>query len=263
MYKAAFPTAPEEHEKNEAAWVRNNYDVTGANGSSGHDGGPKLRLNGTWVSIALAQHLAPTYGLQKIITPLLEAQPDPKVEYRKSSKSLPAANPQVSSPEVGTPSAPKRRRAMSPATMTPDKDGKAVPIRSSPRKAGRQSPAPRLTTPVQDANTPAGGSDETAVENEHEEEADVPGPDPEQDIQEQKALIAALKVKRDAAGTVPTPNPRKRQGGKTPPPSFNPIEPQVGERAIIQRRRVQLHLQPHQKAAAWGTLAFAVGLGAV
>jgi hypothetical protein len=84
-----------------------------------------------------------------------------------------------------------------------------------------------------------------------------------QDIQEQKALIADLKAKRAATGSVSIPiNPRKRQEMECPPPMFDfDKEPEVGERAIIARRRLQL--QPHQKAAAWGTLAFAVGLGAM
>jgi len=254
MFKAAFPTAPEEAEKIESTWVRANYDVSGANGSAGADGIPKLRLNGTWVSVALAQHIAPEYGLENILKPLIAAQPDPKQEYRKSSKSAATATQSTPPAEAGTPSAPKRRRALSPATVT---DTKAASVRSSPRKT-RQSPAPRSTTPA--ANTPGGGSDETAVE-EHEEEADVPGPDPEQDIQEQKALIANLKAQRDAAGVTATPhNPRKRTEVDSPPPTtFNPKEPEIGEREIVQRRR----LQPQQKAAAWGTLAFALGLGAV
>ncbi|KIJ52645.1 hypothetical protein M422DRAFT_26213 [Sphaerobolus stellatus SS14] len=266
MFKAAFPTAPEEFEKAESTWVRSNYDVSGANGGSGSDGAPKLRLNGTWVSLALAQHIAPEYGLEQIIKPLIAAQPDPSTEYKKSTKSggvSHAGAVPTPSPEVATPSAPKRRRAISPATV-PITEKQQLPTRTSPRKAARQSPAPRSTTPAtQDVNTPGGGSDETAVE-EHEEEAEVPGPDPEQDIAEQKALIADLKAKRDAAVEPKTPhNPRKRAELDTPPPTtFNPKEPEVGERDIIHRRRA-IRLQPHQKAAAWGTLAFAVGLGAV
>jgi len=255
MFKAAFPTAPEESEKTESAWIRANYDVAGANGSAGTDGVPKLRLNGTWVSVALAQHIAPEYGLEEILKPLITARPDPKLEYRKSSKSAATATPATS--EAGTPSAPKRRRGMSPATLPTVTESKPLPNRSSPRKA-RQSPAPRSTTPL--ANTPGGGSDETAVE-EHDDEPEVPGPDPEQDIQEQRALIADLKAKRNAASAAVIPhNPRKRTEVDSPPPTtFTPKEPEIGEREIIQRRR----LLPQQKAAAWGAFAFAIGMGAV
>lgn len=260
MFKAAFPTAPEEHEKAEAAWVRANFDVSGANGSAGVDGVPKLRLNGTWVGAAIAQYIAPAYGLSKILVPLIEALPDPNQEYRKSSKTSPStATQSAPSSDTTTPSAPKRRRGspMASATLS----DKTLPVRSSPRKAGR-SPAPRSTTAlVRDINTP-GGSDETAVEVEGDDETDALVPDMAQDIQEQKALIADLKAKRDAAGGPITPrNSRKRQDVDTPPPSFDfDKEPEIGERTIIQRRRVQL--QANQKAAAWGTLAFAVGLGA-
>ena len=253
MFKAAFPTAPEEHEKAEAAWVRANFDVSGANGSAGADGIPKLRLNGTWVGATIAQYIAPAYGLGHILTSLIDARPDPNQEYRKSTKASPSVTTQ-SAPisDAITPSAPKRRRG-SPMSSA------ALPVRSSPRKAGR-SPAPRSTT-VQDAHTP-GGSDETAVE-EGDDEPDALVPDMAQDIQEQKTLIADLKAKRDAAGGPVTPrNSRKRQDAETPPLSFDfNKEPEVGERAISGRRRVQL--QAHQKAAAWGTLAFAVGLGAM
>ncbi|KAF8573667.1 hypothetical protein K439DRAFT_1642799 [Ramaria rubella] len=268
MFKAAFPTAPEEHEKAEAAWVRANFDVTGANGSAGTDGVPKLRLNGTWIGSAVAQYIAPAYGLDQILTPLIEARPDPKQEYRKSSKTTPNGSTQVApaSSDGPTPSAPKRRRGspvvMSPATLPGLSEEKALPVRTSPRKIVRQSPAPRSTTPlVQEAHTP-GGSDETAVDADADEEADVPGPDMSQDIEDQKALIADLKAKREAAGAPTTPhNPRKRQDVDTPPLSFDfGKEQEIGERAIVHRRRVQL--QANQKAAAWGTLAFAVGLGA-
>lgn len=242
-------------------WVRANFDVSGANGSAGADGIPKLRLNGTWVGATVAQYIAPAYGLGRTLTSLIEARPDPNQEYRKSSKASPSVTTQTApSGDSLTPSAPKRRRGSSipPATLS---DTRALPVRSSPRRAVR-SPAPRSTkVSVQDTHTP-GGSDETAVE-EGEDETDALIPDMAQDIQEQKTLIADLIAKRDAAGGPVTPrNTRKRQDTETSPLAFDfNKEQEVGERAISGRKRVQL--QANQKAAAWGTLAFAVGLGAV
>ena len=267
MFKAAFPTAPEEHEKNEAAWVRANFDVTGANGTAGADGVPKLRLNGTWVTAAVAEFIAPAYGLSQILTPLIEACPDPNQEYRKSYKPSPNGSTQTAPlppNDAPTPSAPKRRKGspMPSATLPSLSGGSTLPVRSSPRKGGKQSAAARSTTPlVRDTTTPR-DSDETAVDAENDEDADVPGPDMAQDIQEQKALIADLKAKRDAAGDLVTPhNPRKRQDLEPSTLSFDfDKQPEVGERAIVHRNRV--HLQANQKAAAWGTLAFAIGLGA-
>jgi len=122
-----------------------------------------------------------------------------------------------------------------------------------------ESPAPRGETPGRQD----GGSDETAVDRDVDEEPEVLGPDMIQDIQEQQALIADLKAKRDASVTAPSQNNRKRRNEEmaTPPPSLDLTRPsEVGERRIINGKR--LRLQPHQKAAAWGTLAFAVGLGA-
>jgi len=265
MFKAAFPSAPEEHERNEAAWVRANFDVTGANGNAGADGVPKLRLNGTWVATPVAQFVAHAYGLSHILMPLIEARPDPNQEYRKSSKPSPNGATQtapLSPKDAPTPSAPKRRKG-SPATAPTTSAGNALPVRSSPRKSGKQSAAARSTTPlVRDTTTTPGGSDETAVDAETDENADVPGPDMAQDIQDQKALIADLKAKRDAAGELVTPhNPRKRQDVESPALTFAfDKQPEVGQRAIVHSNRVQL--QANHKAAAWGTLAFALGLGA-
>ncbi|GJJ08557.1 hypothetical protein Clacol_002775 [Clathrus columnatus] len=264
MFKAAFPTAPEEYEKAEAAWIRANYDISGANGSAGTDGLPKLRLNGTWIKADLAKHIASAYGLEPILMSLIEAQPDPKTEYRKSVKS--ATSPEQTSVSVVTAtvkdvdaeisSSTKRRRAMSPANTATDASLQSTRV-SSRKKT--QSP-PRSETPGRHD----GGSDETAVDRDVDEEPEVLGPDMNQDIQEQQALIADLKAKRDASATVSSQNNRKRRNEEmaTPPPSFDLTKPvEVGERRIINRKR--LGLEPHQKAAAWGTLAFAVGLGAV
>lgn len=261
MFKAAFPTAPEEYEKAEAAWVRANYDISGANGSTGVDGLPKLRLNGTWIKAELAKYIAPAYGLESVIISLIEAQPDPKAEYRKSLKSATASEPVPTSvsvvaattkeTDVGT----KRRRAMSPAVTT---DSKLQSTRMSPRKK-TQSPAPRTGSP----NRHDGGSDETAVDRDADEEPEVLGPDMNQDIQEQQDLIADLKAKREVNGVAASQNNRKRRNEEmgTPPPSLNFTRPlEVEERRIVNPRRLQL--QPHQKAAAWGTIAFALGLGA-
>lgn len=262
MFKAAFPTAPEEYEKAEAAWVRGNYDISGANGSTGVDGLPKLRLNGTWIKADLAKHIAPAYGLESVIIPLIDAQPDPKAEYRKSLKPGGTTSDSGLSPvsvvtapaketDRATPPA-KRRRAASPA------DAKFQATRMSPRKK-TQSPAPRAETPRHDS-----GSDETAVAHDIDEEPEVPGPDMNQDIQEQRDLIADLQARRDARSAPASQNMRKRRNEEmsTPPPSFN-FDPdsEIEERRIINPRHFRL--QPHQKAAAWGTIAFAVGLGAV
>jgi len=56
-----------------------------------------------------------------------------------------------------------------------------------------------------------------------------------QDIQDQKALIADLKAKRDAAGELVTPhNPRKRQDVESPALTFAfDKQPEVGQRAIV------------------------------
>lgn len=141
------------------------------------------------------------------------------------------------------------------------------------------------------------GSDETAVD-EDTEAAKMAEPNMQEDIQEQKELIAKLKAERAAAKAkakaeaeaeteaeaepeteeAPTPSQQeaeeaavgeKRSREEVPTEyRFNFKEPgqeEIGERAVATNRRVRLlsQMPPERKSLAWGTLAFAIGLGAV
>ena len=93
MFRAAFPSAPDDLERTESNWVKQNFDSKGANGGSEASGGrpDTLRLAGVWVRPEVAKTLAPDYSLESIIGPLLSAKPDPSQEYRRSTKQSAAA----------------------------------------------------------------------------------------------------------------------------------------------------------------------------
>lgn len=126
--------------------------------------------------------------------------------------------------------------------------------------------------------------------DEDEEVADVPGPSMQEDVAEQKELIAKLKAEKSKAQThtqakeeqqdeagpsaVPlkqsdsTGSKRSRDEEEEEKPlQFKFREPgeavDVAKREIRSNRRVSLtDLEPQQKSAAWGALWFAAGLAA-
>ncbi|KAH8117707.1 hypothetical protein DFH11DRAFT_853462 [Phellopilus nigrolimitatus] len=158
----AFPSATEEAEKIEASWVKSNFDSYGANGGPGRD---NLRLAGTWVRPEIAATIAPMYSLDHVISPLVNAEPQPGQQYRRSTKP---ASPQVNGnasptkattnprfevtapPPLFAPPSPtlaagpgptKRRKESLPVTTSPTKPpAETLP---PPRRSGRTvSPAP-------------------------------------------------------------------------------------------------------------------------
>ncbi|KAI0925783.1 hypothetical protein AcV5_008418 [Taiwanofungus camphoratus] len=233
MFRAAFPTASEESERAEAAWVRSSYDTIGANKTG------RARFAGTWVSPEVALALADAYSLSSVIHSLAEAAPDPNIVYRRSSRAQqptpnasPVSNTLPSPPpkELG-PNPPKRRREASPAPAsitsttavstslvaeatvlsTPPASASRTATSPTPRRSARlKSPAaaPVPVTPVSPkahkntrANkkvlTPA-GSDETVVDNDSVEVTKAAEVNMHEDIQEQQDLIARLKAERGA-----------------------------------------------------------------
>ena len=106
----------------------------------------------------------------------------------------------------------------------------------------------------------------------------------DEDVREQKALIARLKEERaqraaqneQASGEeeqeekmeareVYPAKPASKRPREDEVLKFDFKEPteEIGERAIATNRRVALRMTPQRKSAAWGALAFAVALGAV
>ena len=115
MFRAAFPTAPEEAEKAETSWVKLTYDTTGANKSG------KARFAGTWVTPEVAESLADGYSLASLIRPLTAATPNPEAIHRKKAAAAsqearsesPTPSAAASSTPKDGPNPPKRRREAS------------------------------------------------------------------------------------------------------------------------------------------------------
>jgi hypothetical protein len=118
--------------------------------------------------------------------------------------------------------------------------------------------------------TPA-GSDETAVEDDVPE---VPGPDANEDIREQKEMIEAFKVQREAklraeddrddAMNEGSEKKREREG-EDASLQFNFKEPEAEERKIATNRRIPRlpEMTPERRSFAWGIAAFAAAVGAM
>ena len=120
--------------------------------------------------------------------------------------------------------------------------------------------------------TPA-GSDETAVEDDVPE---VPGPDANEDIREQREMIEAFKVQREAKSRDQTTEDRdeevdegseKKREREEEHSSlqFTFKEPETQERKIATNRRIPRlpEMTPERRSFAWGIAAFAAAVGAM
>ncbi|KAJ7284949.1 hypothetical protein C8J57DRAFT_1119966 [Mycena rebaudengoi] len=291
MFRAAFPNAPDDAEKREVQWVKDTYDLNGNNGSSKD---PSItRLAGTWVSPAIAVELGQAYALGEIIQTVVDAQPDPAANYRRSGnkKEAAAATPISSasvqaasrtlptpSPKHASPNPAKRRKESSPAPA-PALAAPVTPL--PPRRSTRtKSPAPK-STPIQSLTSAAkavkkvarreevvtpGGSDETAVDEEGEGVEESMGTElHEQDLAEQKDMIEKLKSQRDKAlavkhgGKAESAKAKRAREDEEKTLEFEFKEPEIGDRVIATNSRIS----PSQKSFVWGVMAFTFGAAAV
>jgi len=305
MFRASFPTAPEEAEKAESNWVKSNFDVSGANG------GGKLRLAGTWVPADLALTLAQAYNIQHVVPPLIAATASSADSYRKPKSGVTANqsastvdNPALHSTQTASDVSPDSTKPTSTRVLRSPTPKAVTPARAQPpTKRRKESPQPTPVSPqvvvpsparthatpakqLAPASSPAKSTPrrKPAKVAEEDIEPDVPGPNPEDDIAEQKALIAKLKAEAAASALSaipPTPNrqivpatPAKKRAledQQTPKLQFDmekiqEVEEQAAsgilvERPVVENKRAT-QLPAGRKAAAWGTLAFAVGVAA-
>ena len=86
MFRAAYPLASEEDERAELLWVKENHDLSGNNGSTKEN--HIIRLAGTWVGTALAVELGDQYAIGPLIQIVVNAQPDPNANYRRSARNI-------------------------------------------------------------------------------------------------------------------------------------------------------------------------------
>lgn len=156
MFRAAFPNAPDAEERAEIQWVKENYDLSGNNGSTKD---PHItRLAGTWVDPQLAIQLGKAYLLGALVDAVVDATPDPNGNYRRSGKAAVPAPPAAvaSATTVTTPLA-----VQSPTTVVPNSqtDAKTLPTPSPttnpPAKRRKESsPAPSQSTTSSSIKTP-------------------------------------------------------------------------------------------------------------
>ena len=222
MFRAAFPNATDDMERAEANWVKNNFDIAGANKSG------KARFAGTWVTPEVALTIADSYQLAPVITPLVLTNPDPNAVYRKSTKQgpeTPGGTPgtAVSASPTKEP-ATKRRREASPsptkgaAQATPTSQRATSPrlaAQSTPtrRSARLRSPAPppMAALTAKSPKTPrtkqiqeqARAPDESVGEDEIIEISKAAMPSMEEDVREQRELIERLKAQKATQAKVP------------------------------------------------------------
>lgn len=281
MFRASYPTANEQAEKEETSWVKSNFDNQGSNG------GGKLRLAGTWVPPQIALFLAESYGLGNVLPALANAVPENRAAYRKNNKSGVNSSP-TSSSVANAGNAVNGAASLIPTSLppttttpkgTPNKRDAVSPSRQPPPKKSRKSvsPAPSLLKPLTQATRSS--PRRPAKIQEEEDEPEVPGPDPDQDIAEAKEEYEKLKAEhlaaqahKEAAASTPAKTKKRNiEDTGTPPFSLDmdriaalaedTVMDLIPSRPIINRRRLA-NLPPTQKAAAWGGLAFFIGLGA-
>jgi hypothetical protein len=266
MFRAAFPDASDDDEKNDSTWIKQAYDITGANG--GYRGNTKqvLRLAGTWLPVEAALAVAESYAIHSIVKPLTEAEPEPNQHFRKSaaangtSELLDLKPTSTAAPAPAKPVSPpaKRRRMASPASTT------SAPL--SPPVATRKLRSSKSPAPTKKATTPkprssrrlAGKTASPAPEVTDEEMAYIEVVKPDADIEESKQLVEEIKANfgkpsSKAAGV-------KRPAGDDAL-TFVPKEPEIGERVFAGPRRLR-NLPPQRQSLAWGALFFTVGAGA-
>lgn len=229
LFRAAFPTASDQEERDEISWVSHHHDLTGANGGVEED---RVRFSGRWGPPSIAQLLADDYGIGHLLPPLITATPNPSTSYRGSGRAS-VASDRPSSPALpnkqlmtpGPPPAKRRKEDSSPVKQTPGRGGAPTPARtvtapvpvigdatpgtlrrstrrSSKSPAPQRDPSPRKPLSRGMPQTLTVLSDETVVGEEYEgEDAAVDKlaqPDMNEDIAEQRALIERLKKERDA-----------------------------------------------------------------
>jgi len=300
MIRASFPAASDDMEKSVTNWVRANYPIQGANGPVS-TGTRNLRLAGTWIPANLAMYLADDYGLTEIIRPLVSAEPEPGVSYRKSARSL-AASPVAGVPTSapGIPVSP----AVNPGPTTRASTRQAAVTQSTPTHPNKRQ---RTTgpTPVATANgltpgsahqrnsrtipiSPLANGSITA----DEDHADEPSsgtlfPTPEEDRAETQNLLSQLS--KQAPNYAPAPlkesTGRKRALSQVEPEmpmGLVPVEHPWDEgtettRVVVRNRRAEIaNARGLGKIAAaipqpatetgrkvmWGSLLFSFGVAA-
>ena len=297
MFRATYPHASEDAEKAEINWIKNNYELSGANKTG------RARFAGTWAGIDVALNIADTYSISHLLPVLINSVPDPAQIYSKSrgKTATQPLTPQPTPPSPPKPTGPNKRRKegtpqptmrSSPAPVsTPGSPPIGItspasaptPRRSTRLKSPGSTPvllplSPRRTPKLQRARIE---SEETQIPPtpatpeityaEEEEAVVVTEPKMAEDVQEQRELIAGLKAERAAAivrgdEQAEAALTLKRTIDEVEPPLvLNPREPETEPRVVASNSRIRFlrSPSPQTKSVLWGVAAFAAGVGAV
>jgi hypothetical protein len=291
MFRATYPQATEDAEKAEINWIKNNYELSGANKTG------RARFAGTWASIDVALNIADTYSISHLLPTLINSVPDPAQIYSKSrGKSVTQPlTPQPTPPSPPKPTGPNKRRkegTPQPTTPAPSRTPASIEITSpapapTPRRSTRlKSPAPtpvplplspRRTPKLQRARAepevpqvPRTPATPEVTYAEEEEAVVATEPTMAEDIQEQRELIAGLKAQRAAAIARGEEQAEAASLKRTieevePPLVLKPREPENEPRALVTNSRIRFlrNSSPQTKSVFWGVAAFAAGVGAV
>ena len=296
MFRATYPQATEDAEKAEINWIKNNYELSGANKTG------RARFAGTWASIDVALNIADTYSISHLLPALINAVPDPAQIYSKArgKSATQPLTPQPTPPSPPKPTGPNKRRkegtpqpttraspapprTPAPATIeitspapapTPRRSTRlkspaptAVPLPLSPRRTPKLQ---RARVEHEDPQVPPTPATPEVTHAEEEEAVVATEPNMAEDILEQRELIAGLKAQRAAAIARGEEHAESASLKRTieevePPLVLNPKEPETEPRALATNSRIRFlrNPSPQTKSVFWGVAAFAAGVGAV
>lgn len=211
--------------------------------------------------------------------------PTPQSKRRKTETTTNGTNGHLTTPSKNSGSSPQKPSSTSSAQKPPSSSKSRTspaPSRLTPSRAarGRKAASPSPSAPAVEATTTSSRRSARhstlpkAVEEEEEEEESVPAssaPNFAEEIAESQSLVQKLKAEQEKA-TEHVVNASKRTREEAEAPlgltitEHDDTTVPKEERALIHPNRVARSwvpsLAPNQKAAAWGTLAFAIGWGA-
>jgi hypothetical protein len=223
MFRATYPQATEDAEKAEINWIKNNYELSGANKTG------RARFAGTWAGLDVALNIADTYSISHLLPALINSVPDPAQIYSKTrgKAATQPLTPQPTPPSPPKPTGPnKRRKEGTPQPTTRASPAPALTPAPAPTEIRSPAPTPRRSTrlkspatapvplPLSPRRTPKLQRPRVEPEEpqvpptpatpevtrvEEDEAVVATEPNMAEDVQEQRELIAGLKAQRAAA----------------------------------------------------------------
>ncbi|EOR00054.1 hypothetical protein E3P92_02132 [Wallemia ichthyophaga] len=138
LFKAAFPYATDEEEKNEFDYVKKNYDVMLVPTEEYRD--TKLaKLAGFWIPIEVAQKLGKRYAMEDFLEALIKADKPDLTDFKKRSSNRQASEDAKSSPAKAQASLESPAKS---ATKIPTPTKNPAPRRSARHQSRSPSPSP-------------------------------------------------------------------------------------------------------------------------